>query len=72
MFKQYSPLLDYPLQRIIIMILLKEDTQRALTYSRKIIKELKESKYFAESTKEKYIAKIEWDKNNILISMEKS
>lgn len=41
MFKQYSPLLDYPLQRIIIMILLKEDTKRALTYSQRIIKELK-------------------------------
>ena len=42
MFKQYSPLLDYPLQRIIIMILLKEDTQRALAYSRRIINELKD------------------------------
>jgi protein-S-isoprenylcysteine O-methyltransferase Ste14 len=38
MFKQYSILLDYPLQRIVIMILLKEDIDRALNYSLKILK----------------------------------
>lgn len=69
MFRQCSLLVDYPLQRIVLMLLLRENTQKALGYSKKLIQQLKSNQYFEGQSRQKYLSKLHWDRNNILVSL---